>query len=200
MVRLLRTGDEDEWQEPKVEDTRPGGTKKLEQEEYWPIDLPSSPGEEYCLQHPDVTTLEAHIQVAHANDLLHRIQGGVVEKAQIFRTKLRSKSAKTPGGMADRTRGRFEIHKLGRTLRIHAQKYLNCRRAMEILQSPVADLQKFRTLTKEDLYTTTATEIDETTDTYNPRQPASFKVNLPWFWNLNIDHNATEDDMMAECE
>ena len=123
-VSLRKLLEEDEWTNTE---SHFGPERQAAPPERRAIDLPSSRGSRYCREHPDIAKIEATLRQAQADEHLPLIRVNLVNRANVFRTRIRKARGNARLGASTVTRAFEAVHDLGRTVRLHAQQYNVCR-------------------------------------------------------------------------
>jgi len=192
-VRLHRLLDEDEWagDHPVISGIDPQ-TSHLASPELRSIDLPSSRGLNFCQNNAEVVTIESFLRMAQADEHLHRIRQNLINRGNLYRTTIRHTSSNPRLGASAGTRSHVLATKLGRTVQLHAQQYWICCEMWKPLGVSPEICDKYKDLTREDLYTNTKT--------YDATSPESYRQRLPWFWLINVKGSVDDDEYISSCE
>jgi hypothetical protein len=152
------------------------------------IPLPSSFGIE-CRRIPAHRTIaqqEIGLRIGQANDALHQIRIALSHKSFLFRTSVRVSHTQWT-----KSRAWDGVHSADAMLQRHVHTYRRARASLVRLGADEALLSKYQVLRTEDLKVSTAV--------MDIRLPSRAETTLAWFWNMDIQRDATLDSCMAEC-
>ena len=153
------------------------------------IPLPSNIG---CSKYVDLglqnlVDMELKLQVGQANDTLQEIHIGVAEKAILFCHGLHRVS-----GYSKKTQAWGRVHAADYILERHGMINWNCQGAMVRLGVNEPTLACYQVLRKEHLNaTTSATNLNA--------RGLRYEV-LPWYFNLDMEHDTESSTWMLECK
>jgi hypothetical protein len=149
-----------------------------------PINLPSM----NMKSNPELRQLERSFQIKQATRHLSALREAIAEKSFQFSHVIRGAPSK-----AVRTRSRTLIAKINERIGYLCQIYGRSRSALTRLEADQTTLNRFRTLTKEDIKSSTAI--------LNPNIPGSSSLVLSWIWKTQSDQPSyTDSDTMQECQ
>lgn len=157
--------------------------------ERFSLSLPSHLGSAICRQRGLSAAVHAEIQlrIGQCNDALQSIRLFIGKKAFVFKANIRSARAKKA-----KTRAYMLMQSMDSTLRYHAQLYRRARVALEVLKAPQEVMARFKDLLPVDLKTNTTF--------LNTSVRGVKHANLAWFWYLDMEGDALDDNVMKECK
>jgi hypothetical protein len=150
--------------------------------------LPSTLGMETCSAKGKdyLANIELQLRIGQANDALHEIRLALGHKSLLFRTSIRGANSQRK-----KTRAFKDLASIETIVRSHASIYRLARLAMLKLGASDALLEKYQSLTKEDLKVTTIT--------HDPSITGQRNTHLAWFWQMDISAAASAGSHMEEC-
>lgn len=129
---------------------------------------------------------EVQLRVGQCNDALQGIRMAIGKKAFIYVSDVRK--AKNQKG---KTKSYDAIKVAHKALQHQAQLYRSSRKALRDLGADEDILQKFQMLQTSQL-STRDTFLDVT-------ERGQKHLNLPWFWNLDVEGDSEDNGRMEEC-
>lgn len=130
---------------------------------------------------------EIQLRIGQCNDALQGIRMAIGKKAFIYVSDVRK--AKTTKG---KTRSYDDIKVAHRALQHQAQLYRCSRKALLDLGADKELLEKYQMLHTSQL-STKDTFLDVT-------ERGQKHLNLPWFWNLDVEGDSEDNSRMEECK
>jgi hypothetical protein len=127
---------------------------------------------------------EVRLRCGQANDILENMRKLIGEKSFLFRDNIRLATSKHT-----KTRGFDRVSCLDRDLRILLRQYKQVRAAFISLDADQSVLDKYQTIDRVDLKAQSVV-VEPNAGGRNTSQS--------WFWNLDIEHDASQSDYMAE--
>jgi hypothetical protein len=149
--------------------------------------LPSSLGQEWCVQNnvQSLAEKEARLRHAQANDAIHSMRLALGFKSALFRDQVRN--AKT---QRTKTRAWDTINSVDTTVHQHARIYSMARDAYMTIQYAYEDGPDLPQLRSEDLRVSTAI--------LGAAQVGQRNTQLPWIWSFGT-HVDEDETWMDEC-
>jgi hypothetical protein len=150
--------------------------------------LPSSFGSEAAIEggFGFQAEQELELRVGQANDALHELRVQLGYKAFLFRTSIRNANSQKKKTRAFATKSSIEA-----LVRVQYRRYLAARKAMIRLGASAEILVRYQKLTADQLKIGTAA--------HDPSIHGQRNSTLPWFWTMDVDVSAAENDWMSEC-
>lgn len=135
----------------------------------------------------DLVEEEIQLRVGQANDSLERLRNDLGEKSILYRINKRSSTSNRTD-----TRSKQDIRRVGLKINRNVRSYLRAVAFLTSLNAPRNILDKYKTITQEDLGL--SKDITE-----ENRFGQSSHI-LPWFWRMEGVANCHSTDWNDECE
>jgi hypothetical protein len=160
---------------PEVDEQRPTLNNPISsigpfQVEEQQIPLPSNGNIEWAYAQLEITH-----RIAHAEHHLNRIRELIAEKSFQYSHVIRVSPRKGVN-----TKSRAAVKNLNLQISIHCRLYTQCRSKLLRLDADTTTLNRFRTLSVEDVKSSTAI--------VNPNEPGSTQIKLSWIWQTAGGH------------
>ncbi|KAK7682710.1 hypothetical protein QCA50_014093 [Cerrena zonata] len=153
------------------------------------IPLPSSFGSEVCHNElSDIAVLERKLRKGQANDALYNLRVAIAHKSFLHRTRLRNNAPTT--SYSKRLRSYGDVAAVQHSVEHSAKAYRLARKAMIVLGASEQHLQKYQTLSKEDLKASTAIA--------DSNAPGQRSETLSWIWYISLTSRSTQPAFMEE--
>ncbi|KDQ48920.1 hypothetical protein JAAARDRAFT_201317, partial [Jaapia argillacea MUCL 33604] len=148
------------------------------------IALPSTLGASQCRRRGLVKLLEQEIELrqGQANDILQQIRIALRHKSFLYRTEIRHNKSQSK-----KTRSWTRVGQVESTVQKNSRLYKQCHKALVRAEPGENVLRMYRDLTREDLKVSTGVVDD-------PGQRGTRQQKLCWFWTMNLDENAGDQE------
>ena len=130
---------------------------------------------------------EIALRVAQAENALEGVRREIGHKSFLFRNNIALANNK-----ATKTRGYSAIKVADAELRKHVQIYNQARHALFALKSSQEICERYKELKKD--------ELRPLKSVYEPNARGQTRVNLAWFWTIQVGSDSDGSEYMSECE
>jgi hypothetical protein len=131
--------------------------------------------------------VELILRMLQADKTLQALRDTIADKSFQYSHVIRVAPRK-----AVNTRARGAISKLNSLIIYYSRVYEQCRAAMVRLGADNSILDKYKSLRKDDLKSSTAL--------LNPNEPGSTRVQLSWIWQTFSEGHQSQPEIVRECE
>ena len=131
--------------------------------------------------------VELRLRISQADRTLQALRNTIADKSFQYSHIMRVAPRK-----AVRTRARTAIAKLNFLITYYSRVYGECRTSMVQLGADNITLNKYQTLQKDDVKSSTAL--------LNPNEPGSTRVQLSWIWQTLPGSPESQPEILQECE
>ena len=131
--------------------------------------------------------IELRLRILQADKTLQALRDTIADKSFQYSHVIHPAPRK-----AVNTRARAAISKLNRLIIYYSRVYRQCRAAMGRLGADNSILDKYQSLGKDDLKSSTAL--------LNPNTPGSTSVQLLWIWQTFPGGHQSQPEILHECE
>lgn len=153
------------------------------------LPLPSSFGHEKCkrIGVESLVDVELRLRQGQANDALHELRMALADKAVLYQTEVRHSR-----NYDHRTRASAKVRSVQAQVRRHVAAYRKCRRAMVVLGADDTLLDRYQSLTDDQLKVETVA--------ISPNARGHRNETLAWFWSMDILRDTDRSQWMSECK